>query len=335
MMNAAIASARREYTAVRTYLDSKNLSAMPVVIGETGWNAENMGQLTFRAHPVNQKMYFDRLTNWANEGRAGAGPKAIFYFSAFDEKWKQGDDKWGLFTGQRKARYVIHGLKPAGSASWFNDGTTFADTDAVHWLPPTLNAATDGSVYSRYTLYADAATPGELVAPVTGAAALSWNSWGGTAAGTYNFTGSGTTDGPNAFEIRPTPAEWGWGFFFGTTEQYSSNLSQFAATGHLQFDIKTNGYPGDLLAGVLTNTAENEEAKALVSLSTGKYGYCNTNEWCHVSIPLADLIKGGLGNLSMVMHRFVIADDYAVTLKDFGTTGLPNIYLDKIYISKD
>ncbi len=335
MMDAAIASAYREYTAVRTYLDSKNLATMPIVIGETGWNAVNLGALTYRAHPVNQKMYFDRLTQWANEGKLGAGPKAIFYFSAFDEPWKQGDDKWGLFNAARQARYVIQGLKPAGSTTWVNESTTYTEADAIYWLPPTLNAAIDTTQVSRYTLYADAASTGELVAPVTGATALSWNAWGTTATGTHNFTGSGSSDGPNAFEIKPTPAEWGWGFFFGTTEKYSSNLSQFASKGHLQFDLKTNNYPGKLMLGVLTNTADNEEVKALIALENGNYGYCNTNVWCHVSIPLADLVKGNTADLSMVMHRFVIADDYAVTKKDFGTTGQPNIYLDKIYISKD
>jgi hypothetical protein len=27
----------------------------------------------------------DRLATWATEGRSGAGPKAVFYFEAFDE----------------------------------------------------------------------------------------------------------------------------------------------------------------------------------------------------------------------------------------------------------
>ena len=30
-----------------------------------------------------------------------------FVFEAFDEPWKQSDDKWGLFNVQRQARFVI------------------------------------------------------------------------------------------------------------------------------------------------------------------------------------------------------------------------------------
>ena len=72
-----------------------------MVIGETGWTAVDTAggpNLAFRAHPVNQKMYFDALQAWAAEGRRGNGPQAIFFFQAFDEPWKQGDDGWGLFN---------------------------------------------------------------------------------------------------------------------------------------------------------------------------------------------------------------------------------------------
>jgi len=82
MMDGSIAEARRQYNEGRAGLDSKGLSYIPITIGETGWNAVDLGQLAFRAHPVNQKMYLDRLATWAAEGKAGAGPKAVFYFEA-------------------------------------------------------------------------------------------------------------------------------------------------------------------------------------------------------------------------------------------------------------
>ena len=103
MMDGAIAEARRQYGLARNHLDAKGLSYLPIIIGETGWNAVDVGRQAFRAHPVNQKMYLDRLQTWATEGRNGNGPKAIFYFEAFDEPWKQGDDKWGLFNAARFA----------------------------------------------------------------------------------------------------------------------------------------------------------------------------------------------------------------------------------------
>ncbi|NDF45169.1 MAG: hypothetical protein EB125_05635, partial [Betaproteobacteria bacterium] len=94
MMDAAIARAKFEYQAVRNHLDQNGYSGMPIIIGETGWKAAASGGETMRAHPVNQAMYFERLQAWKQEAKA---PKTIVYFAAFDEAWKQGDDKWGLF----------------------------------------------------------------------------------------------------------------------------------------------------------------------------------------------------------------------------------------------
>ena len=44
------------------------------MVGATGWKAEASGGEFSRAHPANQKMYFDRLGIWAAAGRAGNGP---------------------------------------------------------------------------------------------------------------------------------------------------------------------------------------------------------------------------------------------------------------------
>ena len=136
MMDAVIAEAKQQYDRRARHLDSKGLSYIPITIGETGWNVVDP-RLSFRAHPVNQKMYLDRLTAWAAEGRTGAGPKAVFYFVAFDEPWKQGDDGWGLFNKDRQARYAIQALNannsPAGSATWVWAPGTYTDADALYF----------------------------------------------------------------------------------------------------------------------------------------------------------------------------------------------------------
>ncbi len=325
MMNAAIVSAKNEYFAVRTYLDAKNLSAMPIVIGETGWNAVNTGKLPFLAHPVNQKMYLDKLLAWANEGRTGAGPKAVFYFEAFDEPWKQGDDKWGLFNVDRQARYALAGVQPTGNVAWVNEPATYTDADAVHWVMPTVHVPVDATQYARYKVYADAVATADVFVD----SALGWWPWDSTMVGNANFAGTG--DGPYALEIKPTPAQWGWGMSFGDVAP--ANLSEFAA-GHVQFDIKTT-YPGTIEVGLRTTTQDSQIVEVFLALKSGDYGYCNTNTWCHVSIPLADLVKGSNADLTMLVDRFVIADRFDITGKGTGTAELPPVYIDNIYISRD
>ena len=156
MMNASIDEAKRQYQLARSFLDSKGLSYIPMTIGETGWNAVDLGTLAFRAHPVNQKMYLDGLAAWAAEGKTGNGPKAIFYFEAFDEPWKQGDDKWGLFNKDRQARFAIQAINsnntPAGSATWVWESGAYTDADAVYFQPPVVKTAI---TENRYTLYTD------------------------------------------------------------------------------------------------------------------------------------------------------------------------------------
>ncbi|OYY60636.1 MAG: hypothetical protein B7Y51_11485 [Burkholderiales bacterium 28-67-8] len=69
MMDAALAASKLDYADVRAHLDSQGYTTMPIIIGETGWKAlPSHGELN-RAHPVNQKMMYERLMAWAAESK--------------------------------------------------------------------------------------------------------------------------------------------------------------------------------------------------------------------------------------------------------------------------
>lgn len=123
MMNAALANAQVNYAAAANYafVNSANATtttsaAMPMVVGETGWKALQTNAArpieTYSATPINQKYYLDLLTSWQN---SGTGPKAVFYFEAFDEVWKSSDDGWGLWDQNRTARYALCGTSVSGA----------------------------------------------------------------------------------------------------------------------------------------------------------------------------------------------------------------------------
>jgi exo-beta-1,3-glucanase (GH17 family) len=330
MMDAAIAETKRQYDEARTFLDSRGLSRMPITIGETGWNAVDVGRLNFRAHPVNQKMYLDRLDTWAAEGRAGAGPKAVFYFEAFDEPWKQGDDKWGLFNKDRQARYAIQALNadntPAGSATWVWEPGTYADADALYFQPPVVNAAISAS---KYVLYSDAAAGASEFRP-TG---LFWDAFdGNTASAPEVATNYGPGDATHSIEITPQPAVYGWGFLRQPHDGSTDNLSAYAASGTLNFWISTS-YPGKIEIGISTDTQDRITQEAYLQIQPGNYGYCNTGAWCRVSIPLKDFVaKNPSLDLSLVLSRFVISDVYARTGNTVGSTA--KLLIDGIDWSK-
>ena len=88
----------------------------PIVIGETGWKARQTNNTSsiegYAARAVNAKWYMDLMRAW--ERSTATAPKAIFYFSAFDESWKGNDDGWGLWDSARAARYGLCGT-PAGT----------------------------------------------------------------------------------------------------------------------------------------------------------------------------------------------------------------------------
>lgn len=123
MMDAMLDKAKADYAAVKGYMAAHGFE-LPVTIGETGWKA--VGPQADRIHPVNQKMYLDRLAAWRDS------PRQIFYFEAFDEPWKGDDDGWGLFDVNRKARYAVQALYAPAQG----DGTHYRDADAVCWHAP-------------------------------------------------------------------------------------------------------------------------------------------------------------------------------------------------------
>jgi hypothetical protein len=328
MIDASIAEAKSQFERARKGLASLNLGQLPMVIGETGWAAVDTAggpALAFRAHPVNQKMYFDALQTWAQEGRRDVqGPKAIFMFQAFDEPWKQGDDGWGLFNKDRQARYTVQGLGTCG-VTWACETGNYTLANAVKWVPPTLNTAIAAN---RYTLFATAATAGE-----ERAANLRWDPFVGTG---YRETADGpaSADGGVHFEVTPNPVDFGWGLFNYSGTGVLANLSGFAG-GRLNFLVRSDSYPGKIEVGISTDTEDRDIQEAFLQVGPGDYGYCNTNNWCSVSIPISAFTAANPKlDLRYVNFRFIVADRFSFTGKPLNTTGLPQIRIDGLHWSK-
>ena len=330
MMDAAVERVKVNYAAVRKYLDGQGHSDMPIVIGEAGWKSVPTGDLTYLAHPVNQKMFYDRLMAWGAESKTSGGPVAIFYFEAFDEPWKAvvnpnfNDDNWGLFNVGRQAKYVVQGLYPA--SQWA--AGTFTAADAVS--APTVVTAVISA--NRYTVYADAVTAGEAIAPAA--------QWFGFDSPPNAFAGEGTdaalaAEGTHFMEIGPAPStavgkDYGWGALTVTAPP-RVDLSQFATSGKLNFSIKTT-YPGKLMFGFGTTQAG---AVFVVASNTNAdgYGFVNDGTWRQVSIPIsAFTAAGGKFDLRRVTNTLVVADIYDRTGNARGST--TKIFVDAVYWSK-
>jgi exo-beta-1,3-glucanase (GH17 family) len=328
MIDATITEAKKQFEDARAGLVKFGLGSIPMVIGETGWAAVDTNggpSLAFRAHPVNQKMYFDALQAWATQGRRDAqGPKAIFFFQAFDEPWKQGDDGWGLFNAQRQARYTVQSLGTCG-VTWACEPGTYTLANAVKWVLPTLAAPVTAN---RYTLFANTATAGEQVA--TG---LRWDPFALTG---YREFGGGpaSPDGGVHLEVSPNPVDFGWGLFLYSGSGGLENLSNFA-TGRLNFQVRSDGYPGKIEVGISTDTEDRDIQEAFLQIAPGELGYCNSGNWCNVSIPIsAFLAQNPKLDLRYVNFRFIVADRYSFTGKPLNLTGLPPVSIDGLHWSR-
>jgi len=330
MMDAAIAAARAQHAAVRAHLDSVGFKNMPIVIGETGWKAVASDGEYNRAHPVNQKMYFDRLQTWTAEMRAGkGGPKSIFYFAAFDEPWKGNDDKWGLFDVARHARLVVQALYPSVTAST----SPVANSSSAAVFAPDSIAITA----NRYSLYSNAVVAGE-----SKLAAFNWYGWeDGVAGWAGPAPGAGALVGPDFVNVFPSTVKpWGWGVFISPTlspRDGPPDLSAFASAGVLNFSIKTD-YTGTLRIGFQSNV-EGATKDLFINVGTsGNYGFPRDKMWHSLSIPISDILAANPGvtaanaqaKLAYIVTPFVIADTHATNMPN----GTETIYLDEIYWSK-
>lgn len=344
MMDAALGKTKKDYNAVRAFLDSNGRASMPIIIGETGWKAAEStytNRYRFLAHPSNQKMFYVRLLDWAMESRTTNGPKGIVYFEAFDEPWKGADDKWGLFTTDRKARCAAQALNPA--ASWTIDSSSSCnESAALYFTPLTINAAINSNQYvihneSNFNLPSGLASgPYEpwmflnLVNNYDITLPLFYPSATGDSA--PGDTGNGTSHYISLDNINPYSYGWGYQWYAAGQPPSTVNLSNFT-NGAIKFSINTN-YIGKLRIGVSSDT-DVGTVEAFVLVSEGDTsGYCR-NGWCNVSLPLSKFKAANPKlDVSQLISVFSIADIFEATGNTVRPTSSTVIKLDNIYWSR-
>ena len=100
-----------QFESVKKYVQSLGITK-PIHIGETGWatiSSDYYGQNGTRAaDEYKQFLYYNNMMNYGRKNNI-----SIFYFSAFDEPWKDfnnpngSENHFGLFTVDGKAKYVM------------------------------------------------------------------------------------------------------------------------------------------------------------------------------------------------------------------------------------
>ncbi|AGX87702.1 glycosyl hydrolase family 17 protein [Candidatus Symbiobacter mobilis] len=305
MMDAAVAVLDTHYEKTRAYLDARELSHMPIIVGETGWkssgedfkdhNVTVYRALSFMASTANQAMYREKVQSWQEKNGVN-----VVWFSSFDEPWKQqyttggstvfGDDYFGIFDSNAVEKV---------------SGTS------VSWVD--LNAAKQISKHSQGEWQVFPVVTQNTIIPIT------WDK------------SVGEVDSSGVWTISPVADQnWGWGASLladdpSHTESGDAlhDVADMYATGTLKFRVKTT-YSGSLCVGAITNNRDALESQNCIALTSGKYGFVNSGQWVDVSIPLKEFLQ----NSNWVLHPFMIAG-----FQSGLGTALPKIYIEKVSYS--
>ena len=90
-----------------------------IALGESGWATSSVSSngdeslIIVEANEEAQKIFFDAYRQWLKDNRI-----VSFYFEAFDEKWKGGDDQpngiaeknWGVFRSDRTPKLAVEAV---------------------------------------------------------------------------------------------------------------------------------------------------------------------------------------------------------------------------------
>ena len=100
-----------QFESVKNYIKNLGINK-PIHIGETGWasiSSDNYGQNGTRAaDEYKQYLYYSNMIDYGKKNNI-----SIFYFSAFDEPWKDfnnpngSENHFGLFTVDGRAKYAM------------------------------------------------------------------------------------------------------------------------------------------------------------------------------------------------------------------------------------
>lgn len=110
-MNRALLYAQNQYNSVQSYMKSITVNK-PIHIGETGWSSISNGYYgtggSRAADEYKQHLYYSAMRNWTDSMNI-----TCFFFEAFDEPWKDGnnangsENHFGLFTAEGKSKYTL------------------------------------------------------------------------------------------------------------------------------------------------------------------------------------------------------------------------------------
>jgi exo-beta-1,3-glucanase (GH17 family) len=330
----------QQYESVVSYISSLGIEKA-VHIGETGWASFSGGVYgetgSRAADEYKEKLYYQYVREWSDSNGI-----TCFYFEAFDEQWKAGEDPsnsenhFGLITIQNQAKYALwdtleqgrfDGLTRNGKAlikSYGGDEKAlmedvlrppFKRQMSVRRITNVNNEAVIGQAVSQanYVVIHESMLPPMEANMTYPSSSLKLNPWEGTSSIDLSHQG--------IIKVVTGKGDW-WGSALEIDHDTGENLSAFAS-GYLHLDIRGDAglefnigfQTGKYLAGTQVNN--------FVVFGTDSGNVLN-EQWVSYSFPMMELNRGAdLTDVSSVLYL------WSDTRAEHKQINIRNVYYSK------
>ena len=316
MINASMLRATeyaiQQYQNVVTYIASLGLEK-PVHIGETGWSSVSGGVYGEKgsraADEYKEKLYYQAIRAWTTSMGI-----TCFYFEAFDEQWKAGDDpansenNFGLMTIHNEAKYALwdlvdqghfEGLTRNGKAIVKSYGGSEKALMKAVLRPPfkrhmnvrRITHVNHNAVPGQAVSQANYVVSHDLMLPTGDAnvtypsSSLKLNPWEGTS--TIEMSNEGV------IQVVPGKGDW-WGSALEVEGDTGENLSHFDIRGDAGLEFNIGFQTGEYAAGTQVNNF------AAFGMNAGNI---LSEQWVSYSFPLTELNRGAdLTDVTSVLY---------------------------------
>ena len=307
-MKRAAEYGESQYQAVVDYIKSLGIDK-PIHIGESGWASSDGAAYGSKgskaADEYKQKMFYQYMREWTN-----AAGVSLFYFEAFDERWKDSVDAsgsenhFGLIRLNNEVKYALWDLIDDGSFKGLTRNTrplykSYGGDEAALLNevlnPPfkstmpkrkisTINENTDAGeaiTASTYVVVHDSLIPSKVNNMIYPSAILKLIPWEGTVSIEMSHQG--------VVEIETRESDW-WGTSLEFQADVGENLSNFNS-GYLHFDIRGDSNIGFNIGFQTGRWLDGNQVNNFMVFGSASNNPVS-NEWATYKLSIAELVDG-------------------------------------------
>lgn len=307
-MARAVEYAASQYQGVADYIQSLGINK-PIHIGESGWASSDGAAYGSKgskaADEYKERLFYEYMRDWTD-----AAGISLFYFEAFDERWKDSADErgsenhFGLIRLNNEVKYALWDLfdqgafdgltrngKPLVKSYAGDEATLMAEVEkppfksrmAIRKIATVNPQAVAGEAVSAgsYVVAHESMQPSDSNNMTYPSAVLKLIPWEGTVSIEMSQLG--------VIKVVTRGSDW-WGTSLEFQAEVGENLSNFAS-GHLHFDIRGDGDMAFNIGFQTGRYLNGDQVNSFVPFGQGT-GRPVSDQWVSYKLPITELNAG-------------------------------------------